>query len=953
MAIPYIPLLYHSNYGRGGSSFASFFESLVKYGIKHCGIADNNFFGLAEFINYSKAYGIKPLIGGHLLIPVKDLKKKIYFFTKNKKGYANLCALLTAQAFDTLEEENIIEHAGGLVMITDSIPLLRRFSPFFNEKYYLLHPGHDLVTQEFDPIAVNEIFYATEEDRILYKLMSAIKDFDYEHKKWVPNRLLTNDEFHRYFTRHPEAIINNLKIAEQCPYSISNEGWIFPKPDNSLYPLLKTKMRDLDRVEKTRLEYEYQVIRDTGFEPYFSLVYHLKEFARQRGIGMNVRGSAASSFILYVLGLSVVNPIKYSLPFERFLNPKRTEPPDIDVDVEYNQREQLIKEIFDKFGADHVAHIAMINRFQRRARFRNTARAYGISAQEIKNIHNHQGEDLIKYINELAGRIDNYPNYFSCHPSGIILTPENICHYAPLYPSPAGQITHFDKDGLEIVGLVKLDILGVRGFPALFQINPVREILSLTGMRDGGIKPPSALFGNNRRLKSAVFSNGIKESIDFHDPKVYETISRGKTLGCFQIESPLVRQFLKKIKPKTLLDIANAIAIIRPGPSRGGMKQRFLRRLKGEEPVDYPHPSLKNALAETLGVPVYQEQILQIAHDFAAFSLSDGDMLRRAMTKDRVSKRMQELEELFFRKARQIGYQKQEIMKVWERIYSFSAFGFNKAHAVTYGTLAYLSAYQKLYEPINFFCRMINNKGGYYTTHAYINEARRWGIKILDPDVNLSQDQFTIYRSSLITGLNEIKNLSAGTIRRIIKYQPFKCAEDFFNLVKPSIEEGIALIKSCAMDGFNYTHPQLNFLFLIYKSAKVKPERIYENIPPLQDFTFVEKKIDQLNTLSFLPQNHILEIFCPHRSRKITDLVPGYRSSITGTPIVQSIIRTRNNRLMSFVTLDDETGTVDAVIFPDHFRRHPSSLIVQIEGVIKDDAFIASDYRPLLMTDNR
>ncbi|GAJ15819.1 unnamed protein product, partial [marine sediment metagenome] len=254
----------------------------------------------------------------------------------------------------------------------------------------------------------------------------------------------------------------------------------------------------------------------------------------------------------------------------------------------------------------------------------------------------------------------------------------------------------------------------------------------------------------------------------------------------------MVRQFLKRIKPKTLMDIANAIAIIRPGPAQGGMKEKFLKRLKNEEKIEYPHPILKNALKHTLGIPIYQEQILQIAHDFAKFSLSDGDMLRRAMTKDlrpsldgRGSNRMKKLEKLFFSKAKKSGYNKKEIENVWERIQSFSSFGFNKAHSITYATLAYLSAYQKFYNPSKFFCRLINNKGGYYPTYAYINEARRWGIKIIAPDVNKSDINFSVINKTnntvraksttcLITGLSEIKTLSFPAINRILKFRPFK-----------------------------------------------------------------------------------------------------------------------------------------------------------------------------------
>ncbi len=907
MAIPYIPLLYHSNYGVGGSVFKTLFENLIEYGIESCGIVDETFFGLPEFITYARAYNIKPIIGAQISsLLQRDIK--LYLFVKDRRGYENLCRILTEQAFKNLNHEFIKKHSPGLIALSNSAALLEEFSSAFPQSYYLLYPYHTPAREKFPPLAAHEIYYVTKQEKILHKLMCAIKDHRYEHKRGNPHHLLTNSEYNSLFTDYPQAIINNKEFSKVCNYVPKRRAWIFPESKQSLYDVMKPKMKNITRAEKSRIQYEYQIIKETGFEPYFTLVYSLKEFALSKGIGMNVRGSAASSFILYLLGLSVVDPLKYNLPFERFLNPQRTEPPDIDVDVEFIQRQKLIEEIYKKFSSDHVAHISVINHFQRRARFRDTARAYGISPQELKNITFHYGERLIKDIRDVSKQINDYPHYFSCHASGIVITPEPIQKYVPLYPSPAGQITHFDKDGIGLVGLVKIDILGVRGFPSLY--------LS-------------------------------KDRINFEDQKVYSFIGRAETLGCFQIESPMVRQFLKRIKPKTLMDIANAIAIIRPGPGQGGMRERFLKRLKGEEKISYPHPRLKKALNNTLGIPVYQEQILQIAHDFAQFSLSDADMLRRAMTKERRSNRMEELEKLFFRKTKKLGYSKKESETVWARIRSFSSFGFNKAHSITYATLAYLSAYQKLYKPSEFFCRVINNKGGYYPTHAYVNEARRWGLKILSPDINRSEDAFSIYNTSLITGLNEIKNLSSTVIEQICKFRPFHCAEEFFYCVKLSIDEGISLIKSGAMDTFKQPWPKLYFLLLHSRFKKKSTPSICEKIPDFRDFNSEVKTQSRLEVMDFLPERHILEVFYPDRKTKIAELRTGEKSTIIGALIARRTILAKTNRLMSFLTIDDETGTLEVIIFPNRFKPHFIGPVMQVRGIMKDDSLTADAYTPL------
>ena len=928
----YIPLLYHSNYGFGGSDFRTFFETLKEYRIDTCGIVDETLFGLNEFIKYAKEYKIKPIIGSrisvvsstrnrdpdfHQSLPRTRFGGKlgpvvsafVYLFIKNQAGYKNLCQILTCYAFKNLSLEFLKKHSEGLVLISNSMRFLEELSPVFSDIYFLLLPNSVLLPQKHIPIiGANEIFYVHQEERIIYRLLSAIKKFKPEDIRKMPYYLIKPERFNRLYYLYPEVIKNLFKFAEICDYTPASAPWIFPKTEKTLIEIINTKYRNLTSEEKKRLEFEHKIIKEMGFEPYFVLIYELKEFARERGIGMNVRGSAASSFILYLLGISIVNPLKYSLPFERFLNQKRSEPPDIDVDVEFNQRECLIGEIYKKFGNDYVARISMINRFQIRARFRDTARTYGISPAELKNLKDHFGEKLIDEITKVSERIDNFPHNFSCHPSGIVITPEPVCNYVPLYPSPQGAITNFDKEGIGIAGLVKLDILGVRGFPEFY------------------IK---------------------KERIDFNDQSVYRFIAEAKTLGCFQIESPMVRQVLKRIKPKKLMDIANAIAIIRPGPAQGGMKEKFLKRLNGEEFIDYINPALKEILRETLGIPVYQEQILNMANSFAGFSLEDADLLRRAITKERNSNLISKIKERFYKQASYLGYTTKEIEEVWRRISAFSSFGFNKAHSITYATLAYLSAYQKLYNPLEFFCRLLNNEGGYYPLYAYINEARRWGIKILSPDLNQSDCGFFIKNGYLITGFNIIKDLSFPTIQKIIKLRPFKSAWHFFSLVQPDIEEGTSLIKSGALDLFGEPLPELYFILLqssfypIRRATAIGQQNLVrEELPEgcFSDFTQSVKLQAQFSVLDFLPSQHILEFLYPERRVRIVDINRRLNpNQLTCLMISKRTILTRNKKIMSFCTVDDETGVLDTTLYANQYKRESVLPIINVKGYLKGD----------------
>ena len=937
---------FHSNYGLGGSDFKTIFDYLEKYKLKSCGLIDETFFGLPEFLKYARAYRIKPVIGARIpvhfplaspsstpasgtaqLPPDRAAPQFLYLFVKNQTGYENLCALLTAHAFGRCEPALIKDHGEGIVLLSDSVPALKELRPFFNDIFFLLLPGHAVYCPDFPAFAANEVFYVTPEEKIICRLMATIKKHQGEIERSNPHHLLTRHEFYRSFVENPEAIKNNQRLQDLCDFIPGDRNWVFPGTDENLYEIIKPRYKNLNREQKNRADYEYRIIKNMGFEPYFILVHRLKEYARAKGIGMNVRGSAASSFILYLLDLSVVNPLVYNLPFERFLNPQRTEPPDIDVDVEFNQREKLIKEIYKKFGADHVAQIAVINRFQRKARFRDTARAYGVSPQELKTIKDHAGEYLINRVRGLAERIDGFPHYFSCHPSGIVIAPRPVYKYVPLYPSPAGKIIHFDKEGIEITGLVKIDILGVRGFPELF--------LS-------------------------------KEKVNFDDPAVYNFIRGGTTLGCFQIESPAVRHMIKNIKPKTLIDIANAIAIIRPGPAAGGMKELFVRRLHGEEKVEHLHPVLAETLADTLGIPIYQEQILQIASNFANFSLSEGDMLRRAITKERDPKNLQATKELFFERAKLIGYKMPEIEKVWHRIAVFSSFGFNKAHSTTYATLAYLSAYQKFHYPLDFFRRVINNKGGYYPTYAYINDARRRGLEFLGPDVNKSEFEFKACHAAgaLLTGLGEIKNLSSATIKRILKFRPFKTPEEFFTLAAPEIDEGTALIKSGALDCFGEPWPRLYFILLnashdtrarcrcdsrTFKALSNQGQNMFcghkllsDKTPDFTDFPQKLKLQEQFKTIGFFPGCHPLEFLYPGRKVRIVDAENSKAIEIIGLLIARRIVLTKTKKLMSFLTLDDETGILEAIVFPGKYRPRLSGPVLRVNGIIKDDSMITS-----------
>jgi len=654
----------------------------------------------------------------------------------------------------------------------------------------------------------------------------------------------------------PGCIARTLEVAERCQYLPELGGVVFPDiqlgEDDSPYSRLvslsfdgaRQRYRPLRPEVVRRLDYELSVIHELGFAAYFLLVRQIRDFATEQEIPCVGRGSAADSLVAYCLGLTDADPLRYRLPFERFLNPARQDRPDIDLDFCWRRRDEILEHVYEAFGPERTAMISTLNRFGLRSAFREAALVEGVPPVEVNRWsrqlpwaesnaaafdgasaepeENESAEedtsgsdnrlppalrgnpiaraflavpesrdfpfDDERYARVLvsAARLVDTPRHFGLHPGGVVATPGPITDWVACHRAAKGVIvTQHDKDGVEALGLVKMDLLGNRA------LTVIDDCLAL--LREAGVDAPD-LFA-------------IRED----EPRTAELLRRGLSLGCFQIESPGMRNLLKQIGAHTMDDVIQAVALIRPGPASSGMKEAFVRRFRKLEEPEAPHPRLTEVLASTYGVMLYQEDVMQVVSTMAGYDLAEADQIRRSLRK-RDAEHLAPLARRFADRARANGIEAEDAQRVWTLVAGFASFAFCKAHAVTYGRIAYRAAYLKAHYPAAYLTAFLNSQTGYYQTRVYIEEARRLGIAILGPDINRSAQEFLLESGSLRVGLDRVRGLTQATLERILSERertPFLSLPDFLERSGARTDEAEHLIQAGAFDSFDRTRPEL------------------------------------------------------------------------------------------------------------------------------------------------
>jgi DNA-directed DNA polymerase III PolC len=881
-------------------------------------------------------------------------------------------------------------------------------------------------------VATNDVHCLTIEDYLTHCILTAIRE-NVLLSELQPSQiahpeayLKSPEEMADLFSYIPEAVRNTRRIAEECNFEWPMGKPIFPKADLPTGETAASYLRNItyrgaeERYGKgygkgvrslfceapfgpfrekapdpfspevrARLNHELEVIEKLGFSGYFIIVWEIVEAARARGIPIVGRGSAADSLVSYCLGITRADPLHYNLYFERFLNPARTDPPDIDLDMCWRRRDEVIDYIYRRYGADHVAMVANHNLYQARSAFRDVARVFGLPLAEIDDLSKALPHDSVANIRELirlypewrrfpineepyrtiismAERIDHFPRHLGIHVGGLVIGERPLTDYVPLERATKGiVITQYDMDPIEKIGLVKMDVLGQR---------------SLSAIHDAA---------------EAVRRRGIALDLDAipdGDPAVAKMASEGRTLGCFQIESPGMRNLLKMMRARSRDDLIVALSLIRPGPSASGMKERYIRRRLGLEKTVYPCPELEPVLRETYGILLYQEHILKVAEAVAGFTLTDGDELRKAITKERSPERIEALRGRFCAGAARRGMPPKIVNEIWENIVHFAGFSFNKAHAVTYGQLAYQALYLKSHYPAEFMAAVMSNLAGYYEPRVHLEEARRLGVRILLPDINESEYRHQPHllpflnpeprtpacephlrlsargagrqpSVSIRLGFMQVRELAGSTVDAILKARerrPFTSLRDFLSRVRISKPEAENLILCGAFDSLGVTRPSM--LWELY--AEAKPSRPHVARPhsavlvgaglkpapttelwattPLHDpsatsfsnlratpddYTKDKKVQHELEILGMAVSEHPMYLFrervAPFKPMPCAEVPRHVARLVTVAGIVDCTRRTAtsDNKPMFFLTLEDESGMVEVVLFPDVYQR--------------------------------
>lgn len=935
----------------------------------------NGLYGAVRFVKEAHRAGIRPILGVQMLL---ENTLPLVLLAKDNKGYGNLCRLVTAAHFaadghDPLCTLDLLSHyAEGLVALygagssADASETVEACLDIFGKQnFYIELTRHNLPSEEkrnrqlvalarsldVSLVATNNVHFLRQEDYPVYKtLLGTSQAVHHKDVRVLPNDtfyLKSPSEMEELFRDLPEALHATAAIAERCNVDLAL-GTLRPPaflatagkdPDAMLEAACLKALSRLypsnTQHAEERLRHELNIIREKQFSEYFLLVHDIVLFAIRRGIRHSCRGSAAASLVLYLLGVSQADPLEHDLLFERFLNPERKDIPDIDLDFDSRRRDEVFAYLFDKYGPEHACMVAMVPTFEARSALREVGRAKGMSYDAIKRVVGHfpyvsashisdamqvlpeladsrLKEEKFKNLVALAQDFSGLPHYLSVHLGGVVIF-DALQDIVPMQRSVKGYpVAQYDKDDIEALGLIKTDLLSLRMLGAIGEA--VEAI----------------------RIEHPRFH---LSTIPRDDEKVFELLRDGKTVGCFQLESPGMRQLLGRLQPEKFSDIVANISLFRPGPMQADMITPYIDRRWGYEEVSYPHPLLEPILKETYGVLIFQEQVLRIARAAAGFSLGQADLFRRAMTSSITDEEFARLEADFMAGACARGVPKETAKGIFVKLAAFASFGFPKAHAVCFAAIAYESAYLKCYYPLAYFLGILNNSPGLYPLCVLANEARRCEVSVNSVDVNRSGASFTAEGRGLRAGLGLVKGVGPAALEKIFKEREtgfFSDLDDFVRRVKLPMRSVENLVLSGAFDTLSSHRRHL--LALLHGGS--------EKVETLKDFSFSEKCSAELELTGINFTGHSMQYMRGQLdarravpSSRLERYADGAKVTVAGIKVVLHTPPTRSGTRVVFLTLEDEFGLVDVTVFEDVQRRDARVLfgkdVLVVEGYVR------------------
>jgi len=824
--LPFVHLHTHSHYSLLNAlpKIPDLVKAAARDGMTALALTDNgNLYGALKFYKACKAEGIKPIIGVDAYVATRTRHDKearidnrsarLVLLAKDESGYKNLLKLVTASFLEgfyykpRIDRELIERHREGLIAIIPSFSgetslalkgndpekareKLLWYREMFGDDLYLEithHPeidGHEelmkkviaLSKESIVPlVAAHDVYYLQKDDRKARETMVKIQTgTEGEHEGGDEDfSFISQEKAREYFKDTPEALGNTEEIAKKCNLELALGKWVFPDIVADGYASEDEKLRDLaysgieqrglqktEEIEK-RLEYELGIIKNKGYAPYFLVVADLLNFAHEKNILTTIRGSVAGSLVTYLAGITNVNPLEYKLPFERFLNPERPSAPDIDMDYADNRRDEMIQYAKDKYGIDKVAQIGTFGTMMARGVVRDVARALGhpyslgdtiarlipFGSQgfpmtierafemvpELKDFY--KKEKDVREVIDLAKKIEGRARHIGVHAAGVVIAPRPLTDFVPLQYDPKGGkiITQYDMHDVENAGLLKFDFLGLKNLAILSDV----------------VKRVKAIYGVAIDI----------EKIPLDDKKTFEMLARGETMGLFQLNGSGMTHFLKELKPSSIHDINAMVALYRPGPMES--IPEYIKRKHNPSLVTYLDPRMKDILSQSYGVITYQDDVLLTAINLAGYSWLEADALRKAMGK-KIPAVMEAEKEKLVKGVVKHGMSEEKAGRLWKLIEPFAAYGFNKAHAASYGRVAYQTAYMKAHYPVEYMSAVLSaDSGEVDKISESIIECTRMGISVLPPDINESFGYFSVVPANKCGKVNEVSSHSA------------------------------------------------------------------------------------------------------------------------------------------------------------------------------------------------
>ena len=889
----------------------------VDLGYKTVPLTDiNTTMGAADFVTECRKQGVRPVMG----VEVRNGNELLYWaLARNNAGFAEINRFISQHNLNKHPYPSVApEWENTYVMY----PFGKR-KPAQLKPYEFLGVRFSQLTKMFRQesfeklVALQPVTFAEANDFQLHRCLRAIDEnvlitrLDVATCAAPDEILLPLERVKTTYALYPQLIENTERILDDCEINLDDSpknkrcftGNVYDDRellrqlafDGMVYRYGKTNKEAYRRVEK-----ELEIIEKMGFCAYFLIAWDIVNFAMKQGFYHVGRGSGANSVVAYCLKITDVDPIELDLYFERFLNPKRSSPPDFDLDFSWKERDRVIEHIFKRYGYDHVALLGATVTFQEDSIHHELGKVFGLSKGETN-----------REIAQIAERIRDFPNQRSIHAGGVLITEEPITNYAALDLPPKGFLTtQYDMYAAEKLGFVKIDVLSQRG------IAHIRDAVELVE-RNHGVH------------------------IDIHqvealkqDELVKQQLLKAETCGCFYIESPAMRGLLRKLRCSDYKTLVAASSIIRPGVARSGMMREYINRFHHPETVDYKHPVLKELLAETYGVMIYQEDVLKVGHYFAGLDLAEADVLRRMMGhKMRDKSEFEQVTKRFFDNCKAKDYPDSLAQEIWRQIESFSGYSFSKAHSASYAVESYQSLYLKSHYPLEFQVAVLNNFGGFYRPWFYLNEAKRMGAKVHLPCVNHSEYLAVLEGKTIYMGFVLLQGIEQHFVERIVAerkaHGPFKDLEDFKNRVSYHKEQLVLLIRGGA---FGFTgKPKAELLWEVYlnknDSGKKQPALRHCELPEFKTSP-LQNAYDEIELYGFpvtLSWFDLLETKFRGELMACQMLqFVGRRFRMLGKLVTIKYVRTCKGDPMALGTFVDATGEpFDTVHFPKAYKTYP------------------------------